>query len=46
MSRQGEKNPRLIHGVAKQGQIAVVSDQIEEIAVLAGRSVGLMLNCT
>ena len=39
-TRQGEKAARLVHGFAKTAQVAVEADQIEEIAVLAGRGVG------
>ena len=39
-ARQGEKDPRLVHGLAEPGEIAVTGDQIEQIAMLAGRGIG------
>ena len=45
-TRQGEKAARFVHRFAKAVQIAVETDQIEQIAMLAGRGIGLMYNCT
>jgi len=36
----------LVERIDKARQMAPAADQVEEIAVLAGRSIGLMLNCT
>ena len=44
--RQGEKAARFVDRFAKAIQVAVEADQIEQIAMLAGRGVGLMFNCT
>jgi hypothetical protein len=41
-TRQGEKAARFVHRFAKAVQIAVEMDQIEQIAMLAGRGIGLM----
>ena len=38
--RQGEEGTRLVHGLTKPVQIAVMADQVEQVAVLAGRGVG------
>ena len=43
-TRQGEKAARLVHGLAKTVQVAVEADQVEQIAMLAGRGIGLMCN--
>ena len=45
-TRQGEKAARFVHRLAKIAQVAVEADQVQEIAMLAGRVVGLMFNCT
>jgi hypothetical protein len=37
---QGEKAARFVHGLAEIAQVAVKTDQVQEIAMLAGRSVG------
>ena len=37
---QGEKAARFVHRLAKIAQVAVEADQVEEIAMLAGRGVG------
>ena len=37
---QGEKAARFVHGLAKIAQVAVETDQVEQIAMLAGRGVG------
>ena len=39
-SRQAEKVPRLVGGVAEIGKAAAFADDIEEVAVIAGRRVG------
>jgi hypothetical protein len=45
-SRQAEKVPGLVGDVAEIGKAAARADDIEEVAVIAGRRVGLMFNCT
>jgi len=38
--------PGLIGDVAEFDQAAALADDIEKVAVIAGRRVGLMFNCT
>jgi hypothetical protein len=44
--RQDQKAAGLGDRLAEARQIAVKSDQVEQIAVLAGGGIGLMFNCT
>ena len=44
--RQGEKGTRLVHGLAKPVQVLGLADEVEQIAMLAGRGIRLMFNCT
>ncbi|HEX3417881.1 MAG TPA: hypothetical protein VHT21_15965 [Stellaceae bacterium] len=44
--RQDQKAAGLGDRLAETRQIAVKSDQVEQIAVLAGGGIGLMFNCT
>src|ERR1700720_5056191 len=39
-ARKSEKATCLVHGVGKAGQGAVARDEIEQIAMLAGRGIG------
>jgi hypothetical protein len=41
-TRQGKKEPRLVHGLGDPVQIAVEADQIEQIAIFTGRRIGPM----
>jgi hypothetical protein len=43
-ARQPEEGPRLVHCIGKAGKATVQGDQIEKIAMLPGRAVGLMFN--
>jgi len=45
-SRKAEKVPSLIGDVAEIGKATALADDIEEVAVIASRRVGLMFNCT
>jgi len=44
--RQGEEAPRLVECVVQRRQALIGGDQIEQVAVLARRRIGLMFNCT
>jgi len=44
--RQSEESPCLAQRIAQAVEAAVEPDQVEQIAMLAGRGVGLMFNCT
>jgi hypothetical protein len=43
---QGEEATRLAHGITQGAESAAQTDEVEEIAVLTGRGIGLMFNCT
>jgi hypothetical protein len=45
-SWQAEKAPCFVGDVGEFGQAAAFADDVEQIAMLAGRRVGLMFNCT
>ena len=44
--RQCEEREGFLHGVPQRCSAGVQTDEIEQIAMLVGRGVGLMLNCT
>jgi hypothetical protein len=44
--RHTKKGPRFVEHVAQAIEPAVQSDEVEEIAMLAGCGIGLMFNCT
>jgi hypothetical protein len=43
---QTEKPPSLANHIVEVDEAAALSDNVEQITVLAGRCVGLMFNCT
>jgi hypothetical protein len=45
-SRHGEKAPGFVGDVVEVDQGTAFADDVEEIAVVAGRRIGLMFNCT
>ena len=45
-ARQLQKSPRFVGDLAEVAKPKTLSDNVEEIAMLAGCRVGLMFNCT
>jgi hypothetical protein len=43
---QLQKAPRLLGDLAEATKPKAFADDVEEIAMLAGRGIGLMFNCT
>jgi hypothetical protein len=44
--RHAEEGPCLVRDVLEVDEAAAIPDHVEEIAMLAGRGIGLMFNCT
>ena len=44
--RHAEKGPGLVGDVLEVDEATGLADDVEKIAMLAGRGVGLMFNCT